>query len=635
MPNQRSAAIGDLIRAARDGAEFGPTAVADALARLGVTGDAASDLALEVHRTAREHARLSRREHELSALIASARELAELRDVEAVLSRLVQRAREIMAVDVAYLSEFDPDTRELRVRETSGSVSDSFQSLRVPPGRGLASVVVESRAPQWVADYGAFCAAERHDEGIDDAVAAEGLVSLLGVPMLTPEEVLGVLFVANREQKTFTAEEASLLSALADHASVILQTAQTLRELQASELKAREALGQLSAHLAERDRASTVHQELVQAVLAGGGFAPVPQTLAAALGRSVAIIDGREQIVAASGMSLSAGMLDVSERVRAAITQSRRTGRCIPVSGDQLAAVAALTAGPRSFGAILLGEAAIELGPVDLRTIERAAQVASLIELQQEATSGADRKLRREIISDLLADVPERRADVKRRARRVGVDLSTLDALVLLAVPGEHLTAAAEVVGLHLGERALVGEYQGYVLAAFPSAPAPITPDELHARVSAAIAQPVALVTPGVAGPLPSAFGAARGTARLLAALGISDIVTSTEAFLPYSLALDADHQELAAYIRSTIGAVRDYDAERGTELLGTLRAFVRNGASPTRTARALSFHTNTILQRLDRLDLILGPSWREDERLFRIGVAVRLDELRERLLGA
>ncbi|WP_411156011.1 helix-turn-helix domain-containing protein [Microbacterium sp. NIBRBAC000506063] len=58
----------------------------------------------------------------------------------------------------------------------------------------------------------------------------------------------------------------------------------------------------------------------------------------------------------------------------------------------------------------------------------------------------------------------------------------------------------------------------------------------------------------------------------------------------------------------------------------------MRNNASPTRTARTLSFHTNTILQRLERLDQILGEGWRDDERMFRIGVAVRLDELRETL---
>ncbi|MFP3340823.1 hypothetical protein R0J91_22805, partial [Micrococcus sp. SIMBA_131] len=76
-------------------------------------------------------------------LFSSARELAELRDSDAVLARLVQRAQEMIGVDLAYLSEFEPDTRELRVRVTSGAVSESFRHLRVTPRHGLASAIVE------------------------------------------------------------------------------------------------------------------------------------------------------------------------------------------------------------------------------------------------------------------------------------------------------------------------------------------------------------------------------------------------------------------------------------------------------------------------------------------------------------
>lgn len=633
MPEDTEA-ITALLDAAYDPELVGPTAVSDALRRLGATDAETSVLAERVGRAQRELSRLRRREHELSALFSSARELAELRDSDAVLARLVQRAHEMMGVDLAYLSEFDPDTEELRVRETSGSVSASFQKLRVPPGRGLASVVVESRTAQWVADYTAYTA-ERHDAGIDDAVSAEGLVSLLGVPMLTSDDVLGVLFVANREKKSFSPDEVALLSALADHASVILQTTQTLRELQESEDASRRTLESLTAHLVERDRSNTVHQELVHAVLAGGGFAPVAETLASALGRAVAIIDGQEKIIAAAGLPLAPGMLSLDGPVREALAESRRSGHCVPVAGPGVRAVAALTAGTRHFGALLLGDGDFELGAVDLRTVERAAQVGALLELQHEAASGADHRVRSELIADLLEDVPERRSDVERRARRLSVDLADLDSLLLLSVPGDQQTAAARALIRQLDDRALVGEYRGFVVAARSRRSDEVEPEKLRAQVAASIQHPVTVVVPHAGrDSLPSAFQAARRTARLLAALGLSDLTAQVDDFLPYSAVLDTDAQGLTAFLRDTIGAVRQYDAERNADLLGTLRAFVRNNASPTRTARALNFHTNTILQRLDRLDHVLGAGWRDDEQMFRIGIAVRLDELRERLQG-
>ncbi|WP_198284406.1 GAF domain-containing protein [Saccharomonospora xinjiangensis] len=43
-----------------------------------------------------------------------------------------------------------------------------------------------------------------HHSDIDAAVAAEGLVSILGVPLLAGDEVLGALFAANRIPHTFT-----------------------------------------------------------------------------------------------------------------------------------------------------------------------------------------------------------------------------------------------------------------------------------------------------------------------------------------------------------------------------------------------------------------------------------------------
>ncbi len=608
-----------------------PTAVSDALATLGVTEQESPAIIDRVHRAQRELSRLRRREHELSTLFSSARELAEQRDSDAVLARLVQRAREMMGVDVAYLSEFDPETRELRVRETSGSVSTTFQSLRVPPGRGLASAVVESRNPQWIADYAQDTDA-RHDSAIDDAVTSEGIVSLLGVPMLTSDDVLGVLFVANREKKDFAPEEIALLTAVADHASVILQTTRTLRDLQDSEDESRRNLESLTAHLEERDRANSTHQELVRAVLAGGGFARVAETLATGLGRATAVIDAQEQIIAAAGLPLPPAMLALDGSVRDAIAESRRSGFSVTLPGPGVRAVAALSAGSRHFGALLLGEGDFELGAVDRRTIERAAQVGALLELQQEAASGADHRLRSELITDLLDDVPERRADVERRARRLGIDLASLDALLLLSVSGDQLSAAAHALAQQLDDRALVGEYRGYVVATHVSA-STTDPERLRAHVSRAIGSPVSAVVPRAdAGTLPDSFRAAMSTARLLAALDLTEISVRADDFLPYSVVLDSDAGALTAFLHETIGAVRAYDQERGADLLGTLRAFVRHGGSPTKTARALSFHTNTILQRLDRLDGVLGRGWRDDERMFRLGIAVRLDELRERL---
>lgn len=630
----RAVAVAVVVAATLSEDEVGPTELSAALADLGITGSARRNIVEQTARARRENVRLRRRESELAALSSSARELAELRDAGAVLDRLVQRAHDMMGSDLTYLSELDPASSELRVRTTSGSVSAKFKKLVVPPGRGLASAIVDSRAPQWSARYGDY-RSELHERGVDDAVAAEGIVSLLGVPMLTGNEVLGVLFVANRDEHVFIPEEVALLSALADHASVVLQTARTLRDLRRSEDDARRALDRLTEHLAERDRANIVHQDLVRAVLAGGGFAPVAETLSVALGREVALVDAQGQVISAVGASWRA-TAPVSGTVAAtAVEESRRSGHCVLVEkGLGVRAVCALTAGNHYFGSLLLGEGEFDLGPVDQRTIERAAQVGALLALQQEAVSEAEHRLQSELVGDLLDASTERRADVERRARRLGVVISELDTLLLVDVPGDARAGIARAMSSHLGERALVGEYRGYVVALWRADPT-IDTDAIRVQLRSTAQHPVTFVRPpSPLGPLSASFSLAARTARLLVALGIDDIMALTDDYLPYSAVLNTDGQGLTAFLADTIGAVRRYDQARGAELLGTLRAFVRSGASPTRTARALHFHTNTILQRLERLDHVLGADWREDERLFRIGIAVRLDELREQLDG-
>ncbi len=567
-------------------------------------------------------AALRRRAGELSALFASARELAAVRDADAVLQRLVERAQEMLAADVAYLTEFDGEDGRLRVRATRGAVTAALRELVVPPGRGLVSAIAESRLPHAVRRYDAV-AADRHTSGIDAAVRAEGIVSMLGVPLLSDTRVLGVLFVAARRERTFAPDETALLAALADHASAVLQTAAALATAEREAARARAAVAELTAHVAARDRANRVHRELVEAVLAGGGLGPVARTLSTGLGAPVALVAADGTVRAADG----AVPADTSSpEVAAAIERSRRSGRAVPAGA---AAVAhAVVAGARVFGAIVVAVPFDALDEVDLRTVERAGQVAALLALSDEAVAEADHRRRADLLVDLVTASPARRTDTAAALRRAGVDVALLRAVTVVDLGAEH-PDAARIVARELGPDALVGDVDGLVLALHPL---PVD-TALWERIRSAFAAPVLVVTAPVPADDP-ARGAdeVRAAAHLARALDLGDALVNADDLAPYALTLAPDRRALATFLDGALGVVRRHDAERGSDLVATLRAFVRHGASPTRTARALTFHPNTILQRLEKLDRLLGDGWRDDERYFRLSTAVRLDELRERL---
>lgn len=615
----------DLLDAAGGEREMTDAEVADLLAGIGLPADTTARIGARVRHLRAGSQRWRRRGQELSALFSSARELAQLRDVDQLLERLVERAHDLVGTDVTYLSEFDVRTSELRVRTTLGAVAPAFRELRVPAGMGLASLVVQRRRPCWTSRYTGMTEAP-HDSQIDAAVAAEGLVSLLGVPLLAGEEVIGVLFAADRVEHAFSPDEISLLSAFADHAAVVLQTARLLARTQEAAEETRRAYGQLADHAEAMERASGVHSDLTALVLRGGDAAAVADALGRALRCRVTILDAD---LAAS--TTAAPARPVADTVRLAVEESRRSGRCVPLPAPGHGVAVAIIAGQTLLGALVLEQGAVEFGPVEQRTAERAAQITALLHLKQDALNEAEQRVRGDLLADLLSDDPQRRAGVVQRAQARGIRAAGLTSLVVVPLQAEHRRPAARAAGRALGSGGLIGEHADVVVALTsehdPAAAAAL----VHAAVRPAIGHPtIAVGAPllDVPGDVRSRVEAAVACARVLPALGVVDASTTTDEYLPYAALFGPGEARVGTFVRHLLGPVLDWDAGRGGSLLLTLAVYLDNRLSPVATGRALHLHKNTVLQRLERIGELLGDDWQEPDRLFRITVAARIARL-------
>lgn len=579
--------------------------------------------------------RLRRRGQELSALFSSAQELAELRDTDALLHRLVERAHELMGTDVTYLSEFHEGSDDLRVRSTLGTVAPAFRELRVPPGMGLASKVVRTRCPQWTSVYQQNQDIP-HEAGIDAAVSAEGLVSLLGVPLVAGERVLGVLFAANRSEHAFSPEEIALLSAFANHAAVVLQTTWLLEQARVAAEDAERANAVLADNVTAMERASAVHEDLTAVVLKGGSAGGVADTLSTALDRPVSLLDRDFREVARAPVetrmrAAGAGQA-LTEAVRTAVEDSRSSGRCVFVGGrDPLPeAAVAIVAGEVFLGVVLVGHGDLELGAVEQRTIERAAQIAALLVVQQDAVAEAEDRVRGELVSDILRGDESRWPELVRRARARDVRLEELRSVVAVVLPAEARRSASAALRTAV-PGCLMGERDGVLAVLAPSCEPVEVAQKVWSSLGPALEAPVLAVAGPPAGSaqvLGACFEAARRCAQLLVKLDRSDDVVNAQAYEPYMAMFGAGTGDLPRFIESVIGPVLRWDEERGTDLFETLSVFADSYASPTRTARALHVHINTVAQRLERITALLGDDWREPEPLFRISVATRMHSL-------
>ncbi len=584
----------------------------------------ATEVALKIRHTLTEH---RRREAELRALFDTASDLSKLRDLDAVLRSIVHRARMLLRADLSYLSLNDEAAGTTYMRVTDGSVSSLLPRLRIGHGEGLGGLVAQTAHPYASADY-LTDPRFAHTVSIDDAVTAERMVGILGVPLMLGSKVIGVLFAADRQRREFSAEEVALLSSLADHAAIAIDNAQLLEET-------RRANDTISANNAAMRRAEDAHDRLMELVLRGGDVAEVAAEVAAVLGGGIVLFDAAGEELARVGSSVPPGpgtntRSPLAAAMGAAVTwpeetvaASRAAGRAVRV-GDQW--VCAVLAGPELLGSLVLtGRPALD--EADRRLFERASVVAALLLLLRRSVAKAEDEVRGELLTDLLTTPTRNPAALLARGRRLGIDLAAPHAVLIAhvdGVPRRRLAMAcarhATLVGLHAEQ---------VVLLVADSSPTDLAP-RLASVLTAAVEAPVTVGASGpAAGPaaLATAFDEARRCVRSLLALGRGGSGAALTD-LGFVGQLIGDRTDLAGYVRATLGPVLEYDERRGTDLVATLQAYFDCGTNLTRAKDVLHVHVNTVVQRLDRIASLLGEDWQTPSRALEIQIALRLHRL-------
>ncbi|QNS07774.1 helix-turn-helix domain-containing protein [Streptomyces xanthii] len=563
-----------------------------------------------------------RREAELSALFETAHDLAGLRDLDSVLQAIVQRARSLLGTDVAYLTLNDPARGDTYMRVTEGSVAARFQQLRLGMGEGLGGLVAQTARPYVTDDYSKDVRFQ-HTRTIDAGVGDEGLVAILGVPLMLGPQVIGVLFAADRRARVFEREQIALLGSFAALAAAAIDTANLLTETRQALAELERANAIIRAGSAVVERASEVHDRLGELVLRGGGVHDV----AAAVSE---VLDGTVEFA------------DVEDAPGDALEASRAEGHAVCHGRDWVAAVAA---GGELLGALVLrGHPGLD--PVDQRTLERAALVTSLLLLARRSASEAEQRVRGELLDDLL-DARDRDPRLLReRAARLHADLDATHVVLVARIEAaaadaeeeaatrRRLWSAADHVAATRHGLAAARDGQAVLLLPLGAGTASAIAAQVAGRLSEAIHEPV---TVGASAPVTgvaeraeraaAAHTEARRCLDALRLLGRAGEGAAAEDFGFLGLLL-SDSRDIAGFVARTVGEVVDYDARRGTDLVRTLDAYFDSGMSPARTKDALHVHVNTVAQRLERIGRLLGPDWQSPARALEIQLALRLHRL-------
>src|SRR4029450_6125056 len=174
-------------------------------------------------------AELTRSVDELTALGDVGRVLNSTLDLETVLQTIVTRANQLTGTAGCTIWEYDEAREEFRLRVSHyADAADAavLQALGQVPtmrkGQGVTTQVVERRQPGRICDIAAEGA---YESPIRQPLIEAGHRALLGVPLLSEDEVIGVLAVRPQKPGEFEPEIVRLLTTFATQSALAIQNA--------------------------------------------------------------------------------------------------------------------------------------------------------------------------------------------------------------------------------------------------------------------------------------------------------------------------------------------------------------------------------------------------------------------------
>jgi signal transduction histidine kinase len=166
------------------------------------------------------YAQVNKKAVQLEALFSIAETIISQTTLDDVLTLITRETCQLMNASLSALFLLDEEAGNLVQRAQHGGRTRKSEPIILPVEDSRLGVAINSRKPVYLAD------ARKSDTFEHMEMAeAEGLVSMLAVPLTVASEVLGVLTVYTSAPHRFSNEEIKLLSTLANYSAIAIQRA--------------------------------------------------------------------------------------------------------------------------------------------------------------------------------------------------------------------------------------------------------------------------------------------------------------------------------------------------------------------------------------------------------------------------
>lgn len=160
------------------------------------------------------------------SLVEIARVLASTLDLDRLLYQIVMAAASLTDSSAASIILYDESKHQLFFQSSTNLDSKVMRGLEIPINNSIAGEILKTRNPIIVLDTKAD---PRHFDGVGKSTDFE-IKSLVGVPMITKEKVVGVLEVINKKKGQFSDEDAGVLMALGSQAAVAIENTRLFQQ---------------------------------------------------------------------------------------------------------------------------------------------------------------------------------------------------------------------------------------------------------------------------------------------------------------------------------------------------------------------------------------------------------------------
>lgn len=576
------------------------------------------------------------KERTLRAVFEVAQALTELKNLDDVLLDIVRRSRLLLGSDIAWLA--GEEDGQMRVLAIEGAHTMEAREMSVPTESGIAGYVKRTAAVFSTRDYHADPGIE-HDRVIDTTLAREGIQSALAAPLLSESEVIGVLILGDRDTRTHQQWEKSTLATFAAQASVAIRNARAFAAKRIALNDAEQANTQLQDQVAQLETSIDAHDRIARQLAQNGTLDDMAGVIANLLHGEIVFFDPMGQEIC-SARSRTAGDLPKRAMGRAdpamlvASENGRSAGRSVPLPGMDVASrVVAVVGGGDMLGTLLI-RTATALDDHEIRIFERGSTAIAVMALRAEKVHASAQQDVALTIRGLLAPGRYRDTDLDARARQHGLDLTRPVALAVIETERSRMGfLRRRLAGKLRLQPHLMAEVDDrlFLLINHPE-PLNLCADLQKALFSdpgmTGYAAVSALVT-GAAG-LPDLYGGCQRAIDLMRKLDRpGQVVFEPELALYAILFRDQGAADLTHLIDATLGPLFDADPARGATLADTLLAFLDLASNARATAQNLGIHVNTVHNRIETVERLLGHQAR-DAKALELHVALRLRRLRD-----